>query len=143
MVVLQLLVLLGAAPVVASTTAAAVPLGRVSGATRFAGCGDMMCPNMTAQIAQIVRNAATIETVLVYSGGAAPQYNTPNYGACYVGARKIPAVEGNAAFQAAFRFPSTREPEPGLCTPASDAVVPGMSLRLTTPTHLPLHLHAI
>ena len=135
MVVLQLLVLLRAAPVVASTTAAAVPLGRVvSGATRFAGCGDTMCPNMTAQIAQIVRNAATIETVLVYSGGAAPQYNTPNYGACYVGTKKIPAVEGNAAFQAAFRFPSTREPEPGLCTPASDAVVPGM---LTLGVHHP------
>ena len=119
---LPLLLLLGV-PAVVATTAAVVPRGRVSGATRFAGCGDVMCSNMTAQIAQIVRNAATIDTVLVYSGGAAPQYNTPNYGACYLGAKKIPAVEGDAAFQAAFRFPSTREPEAGLCTPASDAVV--------------------
>ena len=70
---------------------------------------------MTAQLAQIVGHAATIDSVLVYSGGAAPQYNTANFGACYAGSRKIPAVEGNAAFQAAFRFPSTREPQAGIC----------------------------
>jgi hypothetical protein len=105
-------------------TAAAAPRGRrVSGATRFASCGDTMCDNMTAQVAQIVQNAATVSTVMVYSGGAAPQYNTPNFGACYVGTEKGPAVEGNAAFQAAFRFPSAREPEAGLCTPKSDAIV--------------------
>ena len=34
---------------------AAAPRGRrVSGATRFASCGDTMCDNMTAQVAQIV-----------------------------------------------------------------------------------------
>ena len=105
-------------------TAAAAPRGRrVSGATRFASCGDTMCDNMTAQVAQIVQNAATVSTVMVYSGGAAPQYNTPNFGACYVGTEKKAAVEGNAAFQAAFRFPSAREPEAGLCTPKSDAIV--------------------
>ena len=124
--VLQSLVLVVATSSASSDTthAAFVPhLGRVSGATRFAGCGDRMCPNMTAQVAQIVDHAATIDSVLVYSGGAAPQYNTANFGACYVGSKKIPAVEGNAAFQAAFRFPSTREPQAGICTPASDAVV--------------------
>jgi hypothetical protein len=116
------------APIVTSDMVAAVVprsvrLRRVSGATRFAGCGDRMCPNMTAQVAQIVNNAGTIDSVLVYSGGAAPQYNTAAFGACYVGTEKVPAVEGNAAFQAAFRFPSTREPRAGICTPASDAVV--------------------
>ena len=102
-------------------TAAAQQLQRhVSGWTAFQSCGDVMCPNMSRQIEQIVRHADALDTVMPYTSGAAPQYNGANNSACYSwGNGTLQRVE-NSHRWAAFRFGG---PGVHICAPYPDSLV--------------------
>jgi hypothetical protein len=84
---------------------------RVSGWTSFTSCGEVLCPNMTRQIAQIVRHADVLDTVMPYTGGAAPQYDTVTHSACYYNGTQRLATIGTWA---GFRFGGPADsPTPG------------------------------
>jgi hypothetical protein len=103
---------------------------RVSAWTTFHSCGNTMCPNMSRQIQQIVRHADVLDTVMPYTGGAAPQYQSENYTACYYNGTQRLQIKSGSSW-AAFRFGGPSDsPIPGgagmpvhICAPFPDAVV--------------------
>ncbi len=85
---------------------------------------------MSVQIAQILRHADVLDTVMPYTGGAAPQYNLAKYTACYYnGTQRLETKVGST--WAAFRFGGPSDsPIPGgggmpvhICAPYPDSVV--------------------
>ena len=119
----------GQAALLAAPTAASQKQRHVSGWTAFHSCGDVLCPNMSRQIEQIVRHADVLDTVMPYTDGAAAQYNGANHSACYYWANGT--LQRLKTIGTGFRFGGASDsPIPGgsgmpvhICTPYPDKLV--------------------
>jgi hypothetical protein len=124
LVLLALLLLV--APIIMRTAAASSQQQqqrrrrRVLGWTAFRSCGDLMCANMSRQIDQIVRHANVLDTVMPYTGAAAPQYGGVNHSACYTWGNGTLQRVANVSPWPAFRFGG---PGVHVCAPYPDSLV--------------------